>query len=128
MDFSFTEEQEKLRKEIHDYMLERIPADYCIDVSIKGKRLREWTYKLQKDLGEKGWLCLGWPKEYGGGGQGHIEVGIVSEEIHMGMPNYVAYHMAAPAVLLFGTEEQKKKYLPPITRGEYRMDASFYRT
>lgn len=117
MDFSFTEEQEKLRKEVHDYVSERIPADYSRDTPVQGKKLRDWTLELQKDIGEKGWLAAKWPKEYGGMGLDDISVGVISEELGMSVPNYVAYRMAVPALFLFGTEEQQRKYVPPLAKG-----------
>lgn len=121
MDFSFTPEQEKLKKEVLEFMLERLPSDFNGDEAIRGKKLRDWSLKLQKEIGEKGWISIGWPKEYGGGGRGHIDIGCVSEAKgrFMGLlPNYVAYHMAVPAMLLFGTEEQKKKYIPMVAKGQ----------
>ncbi|MFC1929202.1 acyl-CoA dehydrogenase family protein, partial [Chloroflexota bacterium] len=63
----------------------------------------------------------GWPKEYGGLGFTSIEQGIVQEEeSYSGVlwPNLVGYHLAGPATILFGTEEQKKEFIPPITRGD----------
>ncbi len=122
MDFRFTEEQEKLRKELHDFYMNELPED-CESslVSALSKDLQSFGMELQKRAGEKGYLTPGWPKEYGGLGKSIIEQGIVQEEggyAGVTWPNSIGFHLAGPATILFGTEEQKKRFIPPITRGE----------
>ena len=73
-------------------------------------------------MAEKGWTAPTWPKEYGGGGLSKEEAGILGEEMrrirarpaHTGM----GLSMIGPALLEFGSEEQKQEHLPKIVRGD----------
>ena len=73
-------------------------------------------------MAEKGWTAPTWPKEYGGGGLDKEQAGILAEELrrirarpaHTGM----GLSMIGPALLEFGTQEQKHEHLPKIVRGE----------
>ena len=73
-------------------------------------------------MAERGWTAPMWPKEYGGGGLGREQATILGEELrrikarpaHTGM----GLSMIGPALLEFGTEEQKQEHLPKIVRGE----------
>jgi acyl-CoA dehydrogenase len=75
-------------------------------------------------MGERGWTVPDWPKEYGGGGLSAAETKVLRQEmarINARNPlNSFGISMLGPALLKFGTEEQKKKYLPEIARGEIR--------
>ena len=79
---------------------------------------RRWTELLRAG----GWLCLSWPREYGGRGLGELECLAVIEEFaragvrrpHLGMGET----LVAPAILAHGTEEQKRRLLPRILSGE----------
>ncbi len=73
-------------------------------------------------MAEKGWTAAMWPREYGGGGLDRAQANILAEEMrrirarpaHTGM----GLSMIGPALLEFGTEEQKREHLPKIVRGE----------
>lgn len=120
MDFSFTADQNKLRRDMHEFLLREIPRDHQVTTIGIGKDLQAFEIRLERKLGEKGWLTPGWPKEYGGLGLGHVEQGIILEEfgywLHL-MPDNVGIERVGPMLFLYGTEEQKKKFLPPISRG-----------
>ena len=91
---------------------------------------RNWTFKneAQKQwleaMAGRGWTVPDWPKEYGGGGLSAAETKILRQEmarINARKPlNSFGISMLGPAMLHFGTEEQKRHYLPPIARGEIR--------
>ena len=131
MDFGFTEEQEELRKEVHDFIVKELPEDYrgaLFGVTPLDEECASFTIKLQGKTGEKGWLAPGWPKEYGGLGLEEIERGVIREEMGRWMlnwPNYVGSEIGGPAVLLFATEEQKKRFLPPVAEGKVQWDQLF---
>jgi acyl-CoA dehydrogenase len=77
-------------------------------------------------LTDSGWLALLIPEEYGGGGAGITEAGVVLEEIHRSGGNANACHaqMYTMGVLLnHGSPEQKQKYLPEIASGKLRLQA-----
>lgn len=121
MDFSFTESQEKLRKEVQSYFLAEIPSDNQTSVPHIGEEVQEHLLQLQRETGKRHWLTPGWPVDFGGLGLGPIEQGVVEETTGYWVqfwPNVVGVHFFSPIMFKFGTEEQKRKYLPPIARGE----------
>jgi hypothetical protein len=121
MEFGFTEEQEKLRKEVHEFFLNELPEDYVEGLGSMSKELQSFWMQLQKKAGDKRYITPGWPKEYGGMGLSGVEQAIVAEvEQSWGVlwPNFEGYIFLGPGLMLFGTEEQKKEFLPPIIRGE----------
>ncbi|QNE31143.1 acyl-CoA dehydrogenase [Sphingomonas sp. NBWT7] len=75
-------------------------------------------------MGAKGWTVPDWPKEYGGGGLSAAEAKVLREEmarIRARNPlSSFGISMLGPALLKYGTEEQKKEHLPKIARGEIR--------
>ena len=129
MDFRFTEEQEKLKKEMHDFFLEELPSDY----EARGGRGQtnkqsEFLIQLQKKAGAKGYLAPGWAKESGGLGLSDMEQGVVMEETgYWGAtwPVTQGLRVCGPPLHVFGTEEQKKRFLPPIARGEVAWYQAF---
>ena len=121
MDFEFTKEEKQLRKEVRDFYVNELPADFSGHVPAMGEKVQSWYMEFQKKAGKKGYLTPGWPKEYGGLGLGAVAQGVVNEEEgywKIRWPNHIGFHLAGPATLLFGSEEQKKKFLPPMCRGE----------
>ena len=75
-------------------------------------------------MGQRGWTVPDWPTEYGGGGLSAAETKVLREEmarIRARNPlNSFGISMLGPALLKYGTEEQKKRFLPEIARGEIR--------
>jgi acyl-CoA dehydrogenase len=96
--------------------------------TVWGGRDQSAMNQPQKDwmnaMGAKGWTVPDWPKEYGGGGLSAAETKILREEmarIRARNPlNSFGISMLGPALLKYGTEEQKKEHLPKIARGEIR--------
>ena len=66
MDFGFTEEQEKLRKEVHDFYLNELPEDHVWHITPLNKELQAFWLAIQKKAGARGYLTPGWGKESGG--------------------------------------------------------------
>ena len=91
---------------------------------------RNWDFRSdgQKHwlevMAQRGWTVPDWPKDYGGGGLSPAETGILKEEMQRigARPPLTSFgiSMLGPALLKFGTEEQKRHYLPQIARGEVR--------
>ena len=124
MDFRFTPEQEALRVEFTEFCKEevkRIPEGW-----IGGMAAEEtdegWAYhqSVVKKVADKGWLCLPWPKEYGGKGHGPIEQLIFNEVMAYHRVPALPFHFmtVAAGILEYGTDEQKKEWLPKIARAE----------
>ncbi len=119
MEFGFTEEQERLRREMHEFCVNELPVDHRAGVAMTEAQLA-FGMELQKKAGEKGYLAPGWSKESGGLGLSDMEQGIIMEEQgYWGIvwPGSQGLRVCGPPLHLFGTEEQKKKFLPPIARG-----------
>ncbi|MBC7987047.1 MAG: acyl-CoA dehydrogenase family protein [Sphingomonadaceae bacterium] len=80
--------------------------------------------RWMETMGERGWTVPDWPKEYGGGGLSPAETKALREEMAaLGCRNPLSsfgISMLGPALLKYGTEEQKQHYLPQIARGEIR--------
>jgi alkylation response protein AidB-like acyl-CoA dehydrogenase len=126
MDFKFTPEQEALRKEFEDFFEEAIkqaPPGWASDLESmygSGEGLA-FHRAMGRKLGEKGWLSLPWPKEYGGQAHTIIEQFIFNEvRGYYRAPGVDLFGvgMVAPTLLMWGTEEQKRQHLPPIAKGE----------
>lgn len=93
-----------------------------------GGRRPEYTSEAQKvwleRMAAQGWTVPSWPKEYGGGGLSKEEAKILRQEMQRieAKPPHENFgiSMLGPALLKFGTEEQKRTFLPPIARGGVR--------
>ena len=121
MEFGFTEEQEKLRKEIHEFFKTELPSDYGEAPVRQGADLEQWAQEFQKKAVARGYPSAGWPKKYGGLGFTSMEQAIVSEEMTawgVAWPGSMGYNLVAPVIMAVGTEEQKERFVPPIARGE----------
>ena len=91
---------------------------------------RNWTFQSDAQKRwlevtvERGWTVPDWPTDYGGGGLSAAEARVLKEEMQRigARPPLTSFgiSMLGPALLKFGTEEQKKHYLPQIARGEIR--------
>lgn len=131
MEFGFTEEQEKLRKEIHDFFRDELPEDYdppMAGLSRADKESEDFADEFHKKAVERGYPSAGWPKKYGGLGFTAIEQGIVGQEMaYWGVTwtGGMGYGLVAPVILSVGTEEQKQRFVPPIARGEVTCFEAF---
>ncbi len=112
-------EAETLRTEVRAFLAEHL-ADYP-----SVKRARSWAGSdpaFSKLMGAKGWIGMTWPKQYGGGERSALERYVVLEEmLAAGAPvaaHWIADRQSGPLLLNFGSEEQRQKILPAITRGE----------
>jgi acyl-CoA dehydrogenase len=84
--------------------------------------LAGWDPAFSRRLGERGWLGMAFPREYGGSAEGALARFVVTEELlAAGAPvaaHWIADRQSGQALLRFGTEEQRQTYLPRIARGE----------
>ncbi len=118
MQFRVDEAHEKFREEIRAFAEKEIKP-YAFQWDRENKFPREMITKL----GQKGWLGLPFPKEYGGAGMDIMSYAIAIEELARcdgGCGTIVSAHISLGSwpIYAFGTEEQKKKYLVPLAKGE----------
>jgi acyl-CoA dehydrogenase len=118
MDFSFTPEQESIREAI-----ERLCAPFDADYWLRKDREGGFPDDFHRALAEAGWLGIAMPEAHGGAGLGITEAALMMQTIAAtgaGLSGASAIHMNIfglhPAVV-FGTEEQKRRWLPPLVAG-----------
>jgi alkylation response protein AidB-like acyl-CoA dehydrogenase len=121
MDFKFTPDEEKFRKEVLAFFLkEKEDARGAKEEWDSGQGFGPHSWAILKKIGGKGWLCPTWPKEYGGLGLSFMYRYIIMEQMHRSLNWFstVGAGMAGPVILKWGSEAQKKDYLPRIAKGE----------
>ncbi len=119
-----TEEQKKFRKEVRDWLDKNIPPELAKsdEEEISTTRMQKGR-EFARKLGAKGWLAPEWPKEYGGAGLSPELRHIIAQEVaarNVPLPAHTGNFqggIAGPAVMRFGTEEQKKEWGPRIAAG-----------
>ena len=117
MDFQFTAQQELLRKSVREF------AEGAIAPKVPHmEETDEVPWDLYKELGKQQYMGILIPREYGGTAFGNLarmimleEIGRVSAAMAMAMQ---IFHMGTGSIAEFGNDGQKKKYLPPLARGE----------
>ena len=115
MDFNLTPAEEAFREEVRAFIRENLPKNRG-DVAA----VAQW----QKKVREKRWVGFSWPKEYGGGGGSVMEQAILKEEMSRAQAPPLGSCMmglawVGPAIIEYGTDAQKKKFIPDILDGKY---------
>lgn len=126
MDFAYTPEQESLRAEVRRFIGENVTPEVRREIEELGVRRRgPQVREMYRKLGEKGWVGISWPKEYGGQDGSRIDQYIVEEEFARVGITVGGAGSGAPAILAAGTEEQKRYFLPGLIRGEISFALGF---
>ncbi|MDY6967981.1 MAG: acyl-CoA dehydrogenase family protein [Spirochaetota bacterium] len=124
MNFDFTKEEKELLEEVITFIKKESTPEMLKETDDMGDIYGgpEGRKIIQK-MAAKGWLTPTWPKEYGGIDASEVVSYMIREEMgYQGLPfGFIAAHMAGPTILRFGSDEMKKKWLPPIARGEYEF-------
>ncbi|HEX5378260.1 MAG TPA: acyl-CoA dehydrogenase family protein [Phenylobacterium sp.] len=125
-DFGSDLELEDFRAEARTWIEANFPAALkgkaalaAAEISTPNPDLAAW----RKAIGAKGWATPTWPTEYGGGGLSPQQARVLSQEMaKVGAFNPLMFGMGVtmigPTILDYGTEDQKRKHIPPIVRGE----------
>jgi alkylation response protein AidB-like acyl-CoA dehydrogenase len=119
MDFELTNRQNQIRLAAREFAEGEFP-----EVAREYDRKEEFPRDLWRKACDLGFIGLFIKKEYGGLGLGFLEFAMVMEEfwrVDPGCGNILLTTFGAELIQLFGTEEQKKKYLPPLTKGKAIM-------
>ena len=123
MDLSYPPEAEAFRTEVRSWLEANLPAgwgapEHKPSPAEREEFSRDWTKRLR----EGGWLCATWPKEYGGRGLSTMEGVVLTEEFaRVNAPmraDFFGDTLVGPTILQWGSEEQKKFFLPKILSGE----------
>ena len=123
MKLGFTPAEEEFRAEAADWLNAQMAGEFADIKGIstlteKAERRKEW----EQHLGENGWSCIGWPKEWGGRSATLAQQVIFAEEYaRAGVPgrvNHIGIELAGPTLLAFGSDEQKQRFLPGIAAGK----------
>ncbi|MCK4331212.1 MAG: acyl-CoA dehydrogenase family protein, partial [Dehalococcoidia bacterium] len=124
MDFGFTPEEEKLRREVRDFLQKEVTPEVIAEVEeYCGGAGPVFGRKFIQKMGARGWLCPTWPKEYGGLDSPEMVGFMMRDEMtYAGAPvSLIGASMAGPTILRCGSDEMKKEFLPRIAKGEIEM-------
>jgi alkylation response protein AidB-like acyl-CoA dehydrogenase len=135
MALTYTPEAEAFRTEIRAWLRENLPAGWfdsvergeAVELSPEERKAfnESWPSKLY----EGGWICATWPKEYGGKGLSTMEGVVLAEEFaNFKAPmraDFFGDTLVGPTILQWGTEEQKREFLPKILSGQMRWCQGF---
>jgi alkylation response protein AidB-like acyl-CoA dehydrogenase len=113
-----TPEQKALRAELREYFTGLITPE--VREQTRGSESGEIYRRVIRQMGEDGWLGIGWPVEYGGQGRSASEQLIFFEEAQLaGAPlPFVTLNTVGPAIMHLGSEEHRREFLPGILKGE----------
>ena len=118
MDLTFTPAEEEFRQEFRAWLRDHDPGPEPTDPDAQF----DWRLRFQRQLHERGWAGVDWPVEFGGRGATVTESAILFEELAMAsapLPaNVLGVLLAGPTLMVWGTEEQRERYLPPILSGD----------
>jgi alkylation response protein AidB-like acyl-CoA dehydrogenase len=115
MDLRFTPEETAFRDEVRTFIRDNLPADIRERMRLGYGPRKEDTVRWQQILNKRGWAAISWPKEHGGPGWTAIQKMIFLEENQVApAPEVSSFNitMLGPVLIQFGTEEQKKQFLP----------------
>jgi alkylation response protein AidB-like acyl-CoA dehydrogenase len=118
MNFELSASQQQIQQEARDFA-DRVIAPRSIEMDETAK----FPLDIFKQIGEKGWLGIPFEKEYGGMGSDTLTYSLVAEEIgrasvSVGLSYVASVSIGASPIAMYGTEEQKQKYLVPLAQGK----------
>ncbi len=121
MDFDFSPEELAFRDEVRAFLAGSFPADLKEKVDAGVRLGKDELVRWQKILYEKGWAAPTWPVEHGGTGWTPVQRHIFSTEMGLlGAPEPVPFgmKMVAPVLMAYGSEEQRRRFLPDILKSD----------
>ena len=126
MDPTYSEQAQAYRAKIKSFLADNLPANWNGLGALESTARAEFVEKWRQTLADNKLLAVAWPAEYGGPGLSQIEQVIINEEfaragVPQGIPNDgFGIGMVGPTIMVWGSEEQKKHYVPRILSGEDR--------
>jgi 3-oxocholest-4-en-26-oyl-CoA dehydrogenase alpha subunit len=128
MHIAYTPEQEALRRELRAYFADLMTPERRDALASGGDYGDGDVYKeVVRQMGADGWLALGWPAEYGGQARPMLDQLIFTDEAAVaGAPvPFLTINTVGPTIMKFGTENQKRFYLPRIAAGELHFSIGY---
>lgn len=130
MELSYPTDAEAFRQEIRTWLANNLPKGWGqpgFEMSAEERKAFNDTWPSK--LFEGGWICATWPKEYGGKGLSTMQGVVLAEEFaRLKAPlraDFFGDTLVGPTLLQWGTEEQKKEFLPNILNGQTRWCQGF---
>ncbi len=121
MDLNYSAEELAFRDQVRSWLQANLPRDLQEKVERHAHLSKDDLLRWHRILADKGWVAPAWPKEWGGTGWNVVQRYIFEEELgYAGGPMLIPFglSMCAPVLLAFGSEAQKKRFLPRIYKGE----------
>ena len=121
VDLRYTAEEDAFRTEVRSWLDTNLPEDLKVKVAHYQELSKEDLVRWHRILAAKGWLAPSWPEEWGGTGWNAVQRSIFEEEYALaGCPIVAPFGpvMCASVLLRFGSEAQKKRFLPRIYNGD----------
>jgi alkylation response protein AidB-like acyl-CoA dehydrogenase len=123
MDLTYPPEAEEFRAEIRAWLEENLPDGWFDEgFELKGEERKRFNEEWVKKLFAGGWICASWPAEYGGKGLSVMQSVVLNEEFAKAKAplraDFFGDTLVGPTILQWGTEEQKKEFLPKILKGQ----------
>ena len=121
MDFRFSQAEEGFRQELLDFLRRELPPQWEGPVGSTEENDWDLTLQMRGKLAQKGWLTMHWPKDYGGQQASPLLSLIFNEEMSYHRApgrDIFGARMLGPTLMIYGSEEQKRKFLPPVAKGE----------
>jgi alkylation response protein AidB-like acyl-CoA dehydrogenase len=130
MDLAYTPEAEEFRVEIREWLSTNLPSGWGDDdFEMTPDERKQFNEQWPKKLFAGGWICATWPKEYGGKGLTTMQGVVLAEEFARAKApmraDFFGDTLVGPTILQWGTEEQKKEFLPRILNGSVRWCQGF---
>ncbi|HQT99949.1 MAG TPA: acyl-CoA dehydrogenase family protein, partial [Acidimicrobiales bacterium] len=122
MDLNYPTEAESFRADIRNWLKENLPEGWFDEgFSLSADERKHFNETWTEKLFAGGWICAGWPTEYGGKGLSLMEQVVLNEEFaKAGAPmraDFFGDTLVGPTILQWGTEAQKKEFIPGILQG-----------
>jgi alkylation response protein AidB-like acyl-CoA dehydrogenase len=126
VDLRFRPEDEAFREEARRWLAASLTGEFASLVGRGGPgdehEVFEGRLAWERKMGHDGWTCLSWPREHGGRGASLVQQVVFLEEYVRarapGRVGHIGEGLIGPTIILLGTDAQKRRFLPPITRGE----------
>jgi len=127
MHLAYTASQEALRADLRSYFADLMTDDISERLESRDGEYGVAYREVVRRLGDDGWLALGWPVEYGGGGRSTLDQLIFMDEAATaGCPvPFLTINTVGPTIMRFGTPAQKDHYLPRIAAGEIHFSIGY---